>query len=790
MIDASQQRFIAGERELRLGHLDRARIEFDRAVEMLLESPYGARTDARLREHFDRLVDRINAYEVTALAQGDGFAEKTSEPASIDELLKIATFPKPAPGAETEKVVKADLAATEHDVPIPQNERVLGYVELFQGRLRDYIHESLTRGTKYLPMIQSVFRAEGMPLDLAYIPVIESGFKTNALSKASAKGPWQFMRATATEQGLKTDWYVDERSDPEKATIAAARYLKTLHDLFDGDWHLVLAAYNGGLGRVQRAMKRSGQDDFWTLSTSSRYLPRETREYVPLILAAIIVAKNPAQYGFDITAEEPIAYEKVLVPKRHRPSPGRGVDRPEHRRDSGAQSRAPALDDARQVRVRAQGPAGHGESLRGAAGVGLAKRARRADLVHREAGRDDCDDRPQAQGQPGRSGGSQPTLDQVPDRGRPGAGDSARPGHAAGDQQPAVGPDRSGVARHFRRRSHARRGAARARGATSGEGGERLGEDGHLPGEARRHALRDRPAVRYDCRQDQEPEPAAVEPDHAGHAPEDRLGNWIRDRRETAHVACLARHGSSRVAPASAQPRTRPAAVSPMRCASFAPSSHLLACVRTAAVFGIEACLVQVEVDVSFGLPAFQMVGLPDASVRESRDRVRSAIRNSGFEFPPHRVTVNLAPADIRKAGSSFDLPIALGVLAAAGHITRRDVAGVLLLGELSLDGGIQTARGVLPIAAAARRHRCHALLLPHPNSSEAAVVEGLELYPVRSLAEAVSALNDPVGVPRLAGGSPAGRACGSGGIRRRLCRRPWPGAGAPGARDRRGRRP
>ena len=148
---------------------------------------------------------------------------------------------------------------------------------------------------------------------------------------------------------------------------------------------------------------------------------------------------------------------------------------------------------------------------------------------------------------------------------------------------------------------------------------------------------------------------------------------------------------------------------------------------------------------MSFGLPAFQMVGLPDASVRESRDRVRSAIRNSGFEFPPHRVTVNLAPADIRKAGSSFDLPIALGVLAAAGHITRRDIADVLLLGELSLDGGIQTARGVLPIAAAARRHRCNALLLPYPNSSEAAVVEGLELYPVRSLAEAVSALNDPV---------------------------------------------
>jgi peptidoglycan lytic transglycosylase D len=315
LIESSQQHFLAGERELKVGHLDRARAEFDRAIELLLESPYGARTDARLREHFDRLVDRINAYEVTALAQGDGFVEKNYEPASIDELLKIATFPKPAAATATEENVKADLAATEHDVPIPQNDRVLSYVELFQGRLHDYIQESLTRGTKYLPMIQDVFRAEGLPLDLAYIPIIESGFKANALSKKNAKGPWQFMRATASDQGLKTDWYVDERSDPEKATVAAAKYLKTLYDMFDQDWHLVLAAYNGGLGRVQRAMKRSGQDDFWTLSASTRYLPRETREYVPLILAAIIVAKNPAQYGFDVTAEGPVAVEKVTVPR-------------------------------------------------------------------------------------------------------------------------------------------------------------------------------------------------------------------------------------------------------------------------------------------------------------------------------------------------------------------------------------------------------------------------------------------------------------------------------------------
>jgi membrane-bound lytic murein transglycosylase D len=192
---------------------------------------------------------------------------------------------------------------------------VLAAVELLSGRLRDYVQESLSRGSKYLPMIQSVFRAEGLPLDLAYIPVIESGFKMNALSKASAKGPWQFMKPTAKDHGLKTDWYIDERSDPEKATVAAAKYLKTLHRMFNGDWHLVLAAYNGGLGRLQRAMKSARSDDFWSLASSSRYLPRETREYVPLILAAIIVARNPAQYGFQYAPADSVAYEKVALPR-------------------------------------------------------------------------------------------------------------------------------------------------------------------------------------------------------------------------------------------------------------------------------------------------------------------------------------------------------------------------------------------------------------------------------------------------------------------------------------------
>jgi peptidoglycan lytic transglycosylase D len=311
LISRSQQHFDNGQRELGLGHLQQARTEFDRALDVLLESPFGARIEPRIREHFDKLVDRISAYELSTLAKGDGFAEKTSEPASIDELLTFSTF-SDAPTPDLEQAIKSDLEHTEHDVPIPFNEKVLQYVDLFQGRLRDFLAEGLQRGSKYLPMIQNVFRAEGLPLDLAYVPLIESAFKPRALSRAQARGMWQFMAGTALDHGLKQDWYIDERSDPEKATVAAAKYLLTLADLFGGDWHLALASYNGGPGRVQRAMKAAPDSDFWSLAARSR-LPRETREYVPMILAAIVIARNPVQYGFDLQSESPAAYEKVSL---------------------------------------------------------------------------------------------------------------------------------------------------------------------------------------------------------------------------------------------------------------------------------------------------------------------------------------------------------------------------------------------------------------------------------------------------------------------------------------------
>lgn len=313
LISDSEREFAAGRRALEAGHLSQARESFDRAVEMLLESPYGARTDARLRAHFDRLVDRVNALEVIALRQGDGFTEKRADAAVIDALLADSTFSPPEATDETRDAVAADLAQFG-TFPIALNSRVLSYVQAFQGSLRPFLTDGLTRAGRYLPMIERVFREEGVPLELAYVPLIESAFKPAAKSRVSAQGVWQFMVPTARDFGLRYDWFIDERSDPEKSTVAAARYLKMLHKIFDGDWALALASYNGGQGRVQRAVKNSGINDFWGLTSSSSWLPRETREYVPMIMAAMVIAKNPQHYGFNLTPLAPLAYDRVKVP--------------------------------------------------------------------------------------------------------------------------------------------------------------------------------------------------------------------------------------------------------------------------------------------------------------------------------------------------------------------------------------------------------------------------------------------------------------------------------------------
>ena len=313
LLAEADRHFENGRQELALGHLARAKEEFDQSLEVLLESPPGARGEPRLRERFDQLIDQISAYEVIALQAGDGFTEKKYEAASLDDLLELSTYDHPTPSADLRAIVATDLRSTIHDIAIPLNDRVLTYIDLFQGRLRDWFQDALSRSTKYLPMIHGVLRAEGLPLDLAFVPIVESAFKPTAVSRAKAKGTWQFVRKTAAAYGLSYNWYVDERSNPEKATAAAAKYLRALRSMFDGNWHLALASYNGGPGLVQRAMKRTRITDFWKLVEKPRALPRETREYVPMILAAIVIARNPAQYGFEIEPAAPVEYDTVTL---------------------------------------------------------------------------------------------------------------------------------------------------------------------------------------------------------------------------------------------------------------------------------------------------------------------------------------------------------------------------------------------------------------------------------------------------------------------------------------------
>ena len=312
-IARSEAEFQVGRVEFDREHLVAAREHFDRAVDILLREPGGTQSDPRLQAAFDKLVERITALDVLALRDADGITEARTAPAAIDKVLDAAVG-APAPKATTAETVAADLESLPRDVPIVQNAKVLSYVELFQGRLRDFFQEGLDRSQRYLPMIQSVFQAEGLPLDLAYLPMVESAFKANALSRVSARGMWQFMLGTAKENGLDQDWFVDERADPEKATRAAAQYLKTLNGMFDGDWEFTLASYNAGPGRLMKAEKLSKKDSFWDISASTRYLPRETREYVPMVMAAIIIAKNPEMYGFHVTSTAPLAYETVSIP--------------------------------------------------------------------------------------------------------------------------------------------------------------------------------------------------------------------------------------------------------------------------------------------------------------------------------------------------------------------------------------------------------------------------------------------------------------------------------------------
>jgi len=200
------------------------------------------------------------------------------------------------------------------DIPIVVNDRVEHCIVLFQTTIREKFVTWLSRSGKYIPFMRKLLKEQGLPEDLVYMALIESGFDPYAYSRSKAVGPWQFIYRTGKRYGLKVNWWVDERRDPEKSTIAAAKYLKDLYEMF-ACWYLAAAGYNAGEYKIIRAMKRYRTEDFWTL-TKHQYLKRETKNYVPLMIAAAVVAKDPEKYGFTgIEYEEPLRYEKVKVPE-------------------------------------------------------------------------------------------------------------------------------------------------------------------------------------------------------------------------------------------------------------------------------------------------------------------------------------------------------------------------------------------------------------------------------------------------------------------------------------------
>jgi membrane-bound lytic murein transglycosylase D len=308
LIAQVEKQYQAGEDNYKAGHLEAAKENFDQAFNLLLESPLEIRSDERLQNEFDHLLDGVNGVELEALEQGDGFTEQKSEPAPIDEANEANYSVDPNVKAKAE----AEVKETHSDLPLMMTDPVAGYINYFSNRGRGTLENALARGGRYREMIQGILKQEGVPQDLIYLAQAESGFHPLAVSRAGARGMWQFMASRARGYGLERNWWVDERQDPEKATRAAARHLKDLYREF-GDWYLAMAAYNSGPGTVQNAVKRTGYADYWELYKRN-VLPKETRNYVPIILAVTIMAKNPVQYGLeDVVAETPVPYDTVKI---------------------------------------------------------------------------------------------------------------------------------------------------------------------------------------------------------------------------------------------------------------------------------------------------------------------------------------------------------------------------------------------------------------------------------------------------------------------------------------------
>ena len=303
-----EQAYANGEVAYKKGHLAEARAEFDRAIDLMLQSGIDIQADAQLNDEFNHTLDRITGLEAEALRQGTGFTPKAE--ATPSDVAEDVTF---APDPNLLAKARAELTTTKSDLPLVINDYVGGFINFFANTQKGHntLLHSFQRAGRYRAMIQRVMAEEGVPQDLIYLAVAESGFQPTVVNrKSGAGGMWQFM--PRGNYGLARTQWVDERFDPEKSTRAYARYMKFIYAQL-GDWYLSMAAYDWGAGNVQRAVEKTGYADFWELYKRNN-LPGETKNYVPEILAAIIISKNRAQYGFDdVTLDPPVLTDTITL---------------------------------------------------------------------------------------------------------------------------------------------------------------------------------------------------------------------------------------------------------------------------------------------------------------------------------------------------------------------------------------------------------------------------------------------------------------------------------------------
>jgi peptidoglycan lytic transglycosylase D len=337
IIAAAEDHFRKGKLNLEDNKRDQARDEFDKSVDTILESGLDVRASQPLRDYYEKLVERIyreevplgrapvqlNVSELVAQNGGQatapqqkseppqvGFREQKFEPSPLDELSKLVLT------LDEQNVSDADVLALEQakqnvNFGFTINPLIQQYINYYQGRGRGTMESGLRRSGQFMKMARKIFAEEGVPVDVTWLGQVESAWRVKAMSWASASGLWQFIPGTGRMYGLRQTAYVDERNSLEQATRASARHLKDLSKRYNGNWELAMAAYNTGAGNIDRAISRAGTANFWAIYP---YIAQETRNYVPNILATILIAKNPEKYGFKgIKPDAPLAYDVVQV---------------------------------------------------------------------------------------------------------------------------------------------------------------------------------------------------------------------------------------------------------------------------------------------------------------------------------------------------------------------------------------------------------------------------------------------------------------------------------------------